>query len=261
MENLENINKDNWLTEETQNSENLSETVIIPTESTLEKADNKKKKERRFTKGEEIFNGVTHIVGAGFAILATLAILVVSGISGDVVAILSAVIYGFSLIVLYVMSSVYHMLRFNRAKKVFRVLDHCSIFLLIAGTYTPFCLITLRGNVIGIVLFCIVWAIAILGIVLNAIDLKNKAIVIFSQISYVVLGWCVVIGFKPIMDAMSFWSLLWLIAGGVAYTVGIVFFALGRRVKYFHPIWHFFVMFGSAFQYISVFIIMLNLIK
>lgn len=218
-----------------------------------------KVKERRFTKGEEIFNAVTHIVGAGFAILGTVLLIIYAALSGSAIAVVSSAIYGASLIILYTMSSIYHFLRFNRAKKVFRILDRCSIFFLIAGTYTPFCFISLKNHAIGTVIFILVWAIAILGIVLNSVNMHNKAVVVFSQISYIAMGWCVVIGIIPLLEVITKTMFLWLLAGGIMYTIGVVFFALSRKVKYFHSIWHFFVIAGSVLQYVSVFMVVTSL--
>lgn len=218
------------------------------------------KQKRQLTKGEEIFNAVTHIVGAAFAIIGTIILLIFAIKSGQMVAIASSIIYGLSMIVLYTISSIYHFLRFNRAKKVFRILDHCSIYLLIAGTYTPLCLIALKDYALGWVLLGIVWGIAVLGITLNAINMHHKGVKIFSQISYIAMGWCVVIGIPTIIKVLSVPMLIWLVTGGVAYTLGVVFFALSRKVKYFHGIWHFFVLAGTMLQYICVLMVLLELL-
>ncbi len=215
---------------------------------------------RNFTKGEEIFSAVTHIVGGGFSILGTAVLIVLAVFTGNIIAIVASAIYGSSLIILYSMSSIYHFLRFNRAKKVFRILDHCSIYFLIAGTYTPFCLISLHSFTIGVILFILVWAIAVLGIVLNSINMRHKAVIIFSQISYLAMGWCVVLGIKPLIESISLSCFAWLLAGGLMYTIGVIFFALSRKIKYFHSVWHFFVMAGSALQYVSVFMVVRNLL-
>ncbi len=205
----------------------------------------------RYTRGEEIFNAVTHIVGGGFGVLFLVVGVVFAHLYCDGVGILSMYIYGICMIIAYVMSALYHFLRPEKAKKVFRIFDHCSIFLLIAGTYTPYCLITLaQAPAWGYSIFAIVWALSILGIVLNAINMhKWKAL---SMVLYILLGWCIVIAFVPLtqhLDMAGFW---WLFAGGVAYTVGAIFFAFGRKVKYIHSIWHLFVLTGSILQFVSI---------
>ncbi len=210
-------------------------------------------KKREFSKGEEIFNAVTHIVGAVFAVVATVLLIVFASFSGTPLKIISAIIYGFSMIVLFVMSSIYHFLRFNKAKRLFRIFDHCSIFILIAGTYTPYCLVTLHGTAWGIIILSLICVFTILGITFNAINMHDKRIQIFSQICYLLMGWCVIIAIVPLLQLLPFAGFIWLLLGGIMYTGGVVFFAFGRKVKYFHSIWHLFVLLGCFFQFISVF--------
>ncbi len=216
------------------------------------------KKKREFSKGEEIFNAVTHIVGASFAIVATVLLIVYASFSGVHMKILSSVIYGISMIILFVMSSIYHFLRRNKAKRVFRVFDHCSIFILIAGTYTPYCLVTLYDSIWGIILLSLIWVFAVLGVTFNAINMHDKRIKTFSQICYLLMGWCVVIAIVPLLETLPLAGFIWLLLGGLMYTGGIIFFALGRKVKYFHPIWHLFVLLGCVFQFISIFFYVIN---
>ncbi len=204
-----------------------------------------------FTKGEEIFNAVTHIVGGGFGVIFLFAGVVCAHLYSDWVGILSMYIYGICMIIAYTMSAIYHFLRPNRAKKVFRIFDHCSIFLLIAGSYTPYCLVTLSTvPAWGYTLFAVVWALSILGIVLNAINMyKWKAL---SMVLYLALGWCIVIAFVPLTQNLNMAGFWWLLAGGILYTVGAVFFGLGRKIRYIHSIWHLFVLFGSICQFVSI---------
>lgn len=155
------------------------------------------------------------------------------------------------MVITYTMSSIYHFLRRNRAKKVFRIFDHCSIFLLIAGTYTPFCLITFSSvPAWGYTLFALVWTLSILGIVLNAVNMyKWKG---FSMFLYLALGWCVIIAIVPLVQYLEMAGLWWLLAGGISYTVGAIFFAFGHKVRYIHSVWHIFVLLGSVLQFISI---------
>lgn len=163
------------------------------------------------------------------------------------------VIYGVSMILLYVMSSIYHFLHRNRAKKVFRIFDHCTIYLLIAGTYTPFCLVSLReSGAWGFALFGIVWGVSILGIVLNAVNMYAKPIIIFSQISYLALGWCCVLAIVPLLKVLSTTGFILLLLGGIMYTIGAVFYGFGHKAKYIHSVWHLFVLAGSLFHFFSI---------
>ncbi len=205
----------------------------------------------KFTKGEEIFNAVTHIVGGGFGIVFLVIGVVFAHLKLDAVGILSMWIYGLCMIVAYTMSAIYHFLRPNRAKKVFRIFDHCSIFLLIAGSYTPFCLITLsQAPAWGYTLFAVVWGLSILGIVLNAVNMyKWKPL---SMVLYLALGWSIIVAIVPLFQYLAPEGFWWLLSGGIAYTVGAVFFAFGRKIKYIHSIWHLFVLLGSSLQFVSI---------
>ena len=147
------------------------------------------------------------------------------------------------------MSTLYHSLAVNNAKRVFRIIDHCSIYLLIAGTYTPFTLVALEQP-LGLILFSIIWAIAILGIVLNAIDFKKYKLISF--ISYLVLGWIIIFAYKPLVNAVEWSGILLLIAGGIVYTVGAIFYGFGRKIKYFHSIFHLFVLTASILHFLSI---------
>ncbi len=203
-----------------------------------------------YTKGEEIFNAVSHIVGGAFGVFALVWGLVFGYPSA--VNMLSVSVFAISIILLYTMSALYHFLPSGRAKGVFRIFDHCTIFLLIAGTYTPYCLIALGGTAFGYTVLALEWACAAGGIVMNAVAMNNKAVKIISMCFYIAMGWAIALGVKPLFAAVSplcFWLL---VGGGLAYTVGIVFFALGKRVRYFHSVWHIFDLLGTVLQFVSV---------
>lgn len=165
--------------------------------------------------------------------------------------VVSSCIYGGTLIILYSMSTIYHALAKNKAKKVFRILDHCSIFLLIAGTYTPYTLVAIRGPV-GWVLFGIIWASAVVGITLNAISVQKFKI--FSMICYVASGWAVIAAARPMAAAIPLRGIILLLLGGVAYSIGAVLYTIGKKIKYMHSIWHFFVLAGSILHFFSIFL-------
>lgn len=208
-----------------------------------------------YTRGEEIFNMVSHISGGGLGIAMATLCIVKAFLNFDAYQIVSAFIYGFSMIILYTMSSVYHGLIPITAKKVFQIIDHCSIFILIAGTYTPIALCTLRpyNPYFGWGLFGFVWAMAVLGVVFNAIDLKKYSV--FSNICYIAVGWCVIFVIKPLLSVFSMAGFWWLLAGGISYTVGAVFYAVAakKKTKYIHSVFHLFVVLGSLLQFVSVF--------
>lgn len=210
-----------------------------------------------YTKGEEIFNSVTHIVGGGLCVAGTAVLVVMAAIYANALSVVSCSIYGATMIILYTMSSLYHMIKPDKAKKFFRVMDHNTIFLLIAGTYTPYSLIALRG-VIGWVLFGIIWGLAALGILLNSIDLERFKIP--SMICYIVMGWAIVFTLKPLIESISTLAFVFLLLGGIAYTGGIFFYAK-KSIKYFHSVWHIFVVMGTVLQYFSVLDMVLNFNK
>lgn len=219
----------------------------------LERKANEATIPKRYSIGEEIFNSVTHGVGAGLAVAATVLLIVRAVLyapaDGRGFYVTSFAIFGASLVVLYLMSTLYHALTPYGAKKVFAIFDHSSIYLLIAGTYTPFCLTTLRGFV-GWVLFGIIWGLAVAGMTFYAIF--GSRMRILSAITYVLMGWLVVFAFKPMVQNLNPLSLKLVLAGGVAYTVGCIFYAL-KKIKWMHCIWHIFVMFGSILHFFSVY--------
>lgn len=202
-----------------------------------------------YTPGEEIFNMVSHIVGAALAIAALVLCVIVSAIHHDPWAVVGSSIYGASLIILYTMSSIYHGLRPNMGKRVMQVLDHCTIYFLIAGTYTPVCLAALRrvAPAVAWVIFGIVWGLAILAITLTAIDIKKYQV--FSMICYVGIGWGIIFAVKPLTEAITLKGVLWLIGGGICYTIGAVLYGVGKKHKWIHSIFHLFVLAGSILHF------------
>ena len=205
-----------------------------------------------YTKGEEIFNMTSHIVGGALGVAATALCIIFSALHNNVYGIVSCSIYGFSMILLYTMSSIYHGLRPNKAKKVFQILDHCSIFLLIAGTYTPYCLVTLReyNTALGWTLFGIVWGMAVIGIILNSIDIKKYKIL--SMICYLVMGWCILVRAPLLPKLLGLPGFILLLGGGVAYTIGAIFYGFGKKKKYIHSVFHMFILLGSVLQFFSI---------
>lgn len=206
----------------------------------------------RYGKGEELFNAISHIVGGGLGVIFSIIAFIVASFNPAPNKYAAVAIYSVSIITLYTMSALYHFMRRGTAKRVFRIFDHCTIFLLIAGCYTPFCLITFWSSVYGKVIFFAEWTLAVLGITFNAVNMNWKAVKILSQISYVVMGWMIIFVLPQLVSMVSLACVIWLLAGGIAYTVGIIFFALGKRVKFTHSVWHLFVILGSTLQFVSI---------
>lgn len=196
----------------------------------------------------ERFNAWTHLIGALLALSGALWLLVLAMSSGDGWKVFSVSVYGATLVMLYSISTVYHSVR-GRLKDILRKLDHLSIYLLIAGSYTPFCLISLRGPW-GWSLFGIVWTLAVIGM-LQEIKPRSEARVL-SLIIYAVMGWIVIVAIKPLLANLGLAGFLWLAGGGVFYTVGIIFFAFDERFRHWHGIWHLFVIAGSLAHFIAV---------
>lgn len=207
----------------------------------------------KYTKGEEIFNMTSHIVGGVLGIVALVLCIVFAAIKGNVYGVVSSSIYGVTMILLYTMSSIYHGLNPNlKAKKVFQILDHCSIFLLIAGSYTPFALCTLReyNPIVGWTIFGIIWGVAILGITLNAIDLKQYKK--FSMICYLVMGWCIVVKINVLPNLLGTKGFVLLVSGGIIYTIGALLYALGKKYKYVHSVFHLCIFFASLLHFLCI---------
>ena len=196
----------------------------------------------------EKFNALTHLVGAVLALAGTVVLIVLAALDGDPWKVVSVSIYSVTLVLLYSFSAAYHSLR-GRAKNVLRKLDHHSIYLLIAGTYTPFCLVTLRGPW-GWSLLGVVWGLAVLGILQEL--RSNGGARIRSVVIYVVMGWVALAALVPLLEALGSAGFAWLVAGGLSYTIGIVFYALDTRIKHAHGVWHLFVIAGSASHYVAI---------
>ena len=206
-----------------------------------------------YTKGEEIFNMVSHIVGGALGIVATVLCVIFAASHNNVYGIVSGAIYGVSMICLYTMSSIYHGLSPKlKAKKVFQVLDHCTIFFLIAGSYTPFALCTLReyNSALGWTIFGVIWGVAALGITLNSIDLKKFKV--FSMICYLIMGWCIIFKIDVLPTLLGWTGVILLVTGGIMYTAGTIFYGLGRNHKYMHSIFHLFIFAGSLLQFLCI---------
>lgn len=196
----------------------------------------------------ERFNSYSHLLGAVAATVGAGILIVLAARQGNPWKIVSFSVYGAMLWLMYLFSTLYHSLR-GRAKRVFRKLDHYAIYLLIAGTYTPFTLVTLRGAW-GWSLFGVIWGLSVLGILVDSLPWGKSRV--FPVLIYLVMGWLVLIALKPLLTALPLAGFAWLLAGGLLYTVGIIFFALERRVKHGHGIWHLFVLGGSACHYFAI---------
>jgi hemolysin III len=199
-------------------------------------------------KGEK-FNTITHLIGSMAALIGLVVLIVTASRQGHVLPIVSVTIYGTTLALLYISSTLYHGLRGN-AKNVFQKLDHLAIYLLIAGTYTPFALITL-GKTWGWVIFGLVWGLAIFGFILEIFPQKSNRLIPLTI--YLTMGWIIIIAIKPLIQALGMAGFGWLLLGGLAYTFGVIFYVYDERVRHFHGIWHLFVLAGSTIQYFTVF--------
>jgi hemolysin III len=199
-------------------------------------------------KGER-FNSISHLIGAVLALAGAVVLVVVASRDGDTRRIVSFSIYGFTLFLLYLISTFYHGLPTGRAKQVFRILDHQAVYLLIAGSYTPFTLVTLDGMV-GWWLFGAIWGMAVLGMVLDALPRRGARVLPF--VIYFVMGWLILLAINPLLAALPHAGFIWLLTGGLLYTSGIVFFALDRRYTWMHGIWHLFVLGGSISHYVAI---------
>lgn len=243
-----------------QSLTNESETKIVEDKKStkeIKKIEKEKQREAlarffpKYTRGEERFNAITHIVGGVLGIVGLVVGVIFAAEYCDLEAVLSMVIFGVSIMALYTMSAIYHFLYINKAKKVFRVFDHCTIYFLIAGTYTPICLITLPRPE-GYIILGLIWTFAVLGIVLNATMLNRKWVKVISQILYLVMGWGIACVTPLLLENMATPGVILIFAGGISYTVGVIFYALGRKIKYFHSIWHIFDILGTVFQYLAI---------
>lgn len=201
-------------------------------------------------KGER-FNSISHLVGAALALAGAAVLIVMASQEGGANRIVSFTIYGATLFLLYLISTIYHGLPIGRAKNLFRVLDHQAIYLLIAGSYTPLTLVSLN-SVVGWWMFGVIWGMALLGLVLDALPHRGTRIV--PMIIYFAMGWMIVVAIKPLLASLPFSGFIWLLTGGVFYSSGIVFYALDYRYPWMHGIWHLFVLAGSASHYVAILI-------
>ncbi len=209
-------------------------------------------KRKILSKKEELANAITHGIGFGLAVTALVILIIYAAKHGTAQHIAGVCIYGATLVIMYLASTLYHSFPEGKAKRVFRILDHSSIFLLIAGTYTPFTIIALQGS-LGWAIFFTIWILALAGITYKVFWINHSEI--FPVILYVVMGWMIIIAINPMMEALSRFTLILLISGGLFYTVGIFFYAL-QKMKYSHTIWHLFVMAGSICHFFTIFMIL-----
>lgn len=206
-----------------------------------------------YTKGEELCNMITHIVGGAMGIVALVTCIVVAAIHQNIYGIVTGIIFGISMISLYVMSSVYHGLSPKlKGKKVMQVLDHCTIYFLIAGSYGPFALCTLReyDAATGWTIFAIIWAMAIVGTVFTAIDLKKYKV--FSMICYIVMGWCIIFKIHLLPELLGLKGFLLLLFGGIVYTIGAILYGIGVKHKYIHSVFHVCILIGNLLHFLCI---------
>ena len=206
-----------------------------------------------YSTGEERMNMVSHIVGGGLGVVALVLCTVKAVGNQNTWGVVSAVIYGMSIICLYTMSSVYHGLRPGMAKKVMQVIDHCTIYFLISGSYTPFALSAIRSvnPALGWGLFCFEWALTALAATLTAIDLKKYSA--FSMTCYIGMGWAIIPFARTVIETVTVTGFLLTLLGGVAYTIGSVLYGLGKRKKWMHSVFHIFVVLGSLLQFVAIY--------
>ncbi len=212
-----------------------------------------------YTKGEEIFNYVSHIVGGSVGIFLVIFSSIWFGVSDiKLSSYLGMMVFAVSIILLYTISTLYHALKKGSvAKRVFRIMDHCTIYLLIAGTYTPICLIAMHGSIYCTILLIMEWGCAILGILLKVIDMNNKIIKIVSTSLYVIMGWGLV-AFPPAIKLLTIYQFIMILSGGIAYTVGVFFFISGKNNKWYHSVFHIFCCIGTIVQMLGVIDIFLS---
>lgn len=203
----------------------------------------------KYTLGEEITSAIIHGIGALLSISALVLCVIFSAIHHNAYAVVSSVIYGTTSIILYTMSTLYHSLKVNNAKRVFRIIDHCSIYLLIAGTYTPYALVALP-KALGWTIFGINWGCAVIGITLTSINMKKfKAIEI---ILYLIMGWLIIFAIKPLYESVDIGCIYISLAAGIIYTIGAIFYGIGKKLKYMHSIFHAFVLAASILFFFAI---------
>ena len=202
----------------------------------------------RFTRGEEIANAILHGIGLGLAIAALIVLVVLASIYGSALYIVSFSIYGTTLVILYLASTLLHSFPEGKAKNIFEIMDHSAIYLLIAGTYTPLALIALGGT-LGWIYFGVVWSLALLGVIFKIIFIKR--FVILSTLLYIAMGWLIVFALSPLFHSLTTKSLIFLVIGGVVYTIGTIFY-IWHKIKFHHAIWHLFVLGGSVCHFFTI---------
>ena len=205
-----------------------------------------------YTRGEELINMTTHIVGGVLGFIALLACVIVAAFHHNVIGVASGIIYGMTVILLFTMSSIYHGLKKGLPKRVFRVLDHCTIYVLIAGTYTPILLGEFRRvyPLDAWLIFGVIWGLAVVGITLTAIDRKRFAA--FAIVCYLGMGWMALFRLNRLVEVLGAHFFMLILAGGALYTLGVVFYGLGRRKKYMHSVFHFFVIAASVLHSVAI---------
>jgi hemolysin III len=206
-----------------------------------------------YTKGEEIFNMASHIAGGGLGVIALVLCVVFAALYGNAWGVVGSAIYGASLVTLYAISSIYHGLHVGKAKHVLRVLDHCMIYFLIGGSYTPILLCAVRPVSPGWawVLFGIVWGLAALATTFTAINLEKYKVL--SMVCYIGMGWSVILAMKTVFESIALPGFILLLAGGIVYSIGAVFYAFGSKCRYIHSVFHLFVVLGSILQFLCIF--------
>ena len=197
---------------------------------------------------EELLNCITHGAGVLLSIAALVLLVVFSSLRGGASHVVGSTIFGAALLLLYTASTLYHSFQKPGVKQLFKIFDHCCIYILIAGTYTPFLLVTLRGA-IGWTLFGIIWFLAVSGIIFKVLFVNRFKIL--SPIAYILIGWIIIFAIKPLADALAPGGIVWLVAGGLAYTMGVVFYAW-KKLPFNHAIWHLFVLSGSICHFFAV---------
>lgn len=201
---------------------------------------------------EELINSISHGLGVALGIVALVLTIISAAKNHSTIGVVSSCIYGSTMIIMYLNSCLYHAFSPKlKAKKVFRVLDHCDIYLFIAGCYTPYCL-CLIGGIKGWIIFGIIWLSALIGVILNAVDLEKFQVP--SVIMYLVMGWMIIFSYNSIRETLAFPGLVLLLTGGIAYTIGAILYGIGSKKRYFHSIFHFFVLAGSILQFLSILI-------
>lgn len=207
-----------------------------------------------YTRGEEIMNMVTHITGGGLGIIFLVLCVIKAVMNRNALGVIGSVIYGSSMVTLYTVSSVYHGLKPSTGKKVMQVIDHCTIYFLIAGTYSPLMLSAFvpKYPAIGWGVLAMEWVLTALAVTLTAIDLKKYNV--FSMICYIFMGWGIIFFIPQTMDVLTVPGFLWILSGGIAYTVGAVLYGIGAKARWFHSVFHIFVVIGSVLQFIGVYL-------